>query len=217
MPKEELSRWVKAFITGVIIFFLFSLYLYARRGYYDLYIINKVFGSTAAVLAGLTLLAGPLSRLCRCFAPLTTIRKQLGLLGLFLALFHAVASTLFLPDKFPLTWYQNEWLPVLFGLLAIGIWLYIGSISNPQKIHQMTFDIWKKRQQTGAHIAFWAIYLHLVIMKYKGWIKWLNGQVKVSPDLANPTYPPASTFVFLIMTGVILYRLLLFALGKIKK
>lgn len=43
-------------------------------------------------------------------------------------------------------------------------------------------------------------------MKYPGWIKWLNGQVKASPELANPSYPPASIFVFLIMVGVVLYR-----------
>ncbi len=59
--KNDKNEWWKALGITTVIFIGLSLYLFLRRGYYDLYIINKVFGSTSVVLAGLTLVIGPLS------------------------------------------------------------------------------------------------------------------------------------------------------------
>lgn len=36
------------------------------------------------------------------------------------------------------------------------------------------------------------------------------GEVKQTPELANPSYPPASLFVFAFMVVVIAYRLIIF-------
>lgn len=209
MNNQVVIRWVKSFIIAAIIFILFSIYLFLRRGYYNDYIINKVFGSTAAILAGVTLLIGPLAHRYRSLALLMPLRRELGLLALATALVHVFFSVFVLTERFSLSWYVKEITPVTFGGIAIAIWLYVASISSNRSIKSLGSDAWRWRQKIFGHVAFFAVYLHLVIMKYQGWINWWQGKVRVTPELANPSYPPASTFVLLFMSGVLLYRAIL--------
>lgn len=199
----------KSILIALIVAGFFTFYLFLRRGYVNLYILNKVAGSTAAVLAAVTLLLGPLSRMTNFFDPYAALRKPLGLLALGFALFHAIVSLFFLPSRFPLDWYQREIVPIAFAALAVAIWICLGRISTNAWLKKLGGK-WRTYQSVGARIAFAAIFLHLVLLKYPGWIRWWNGQVKPSPELANPAYPPASLFVFVIMLGIILYRGILF-------
>lgn len=210
MPNEYIKRWVRAITIFLIIFALFSIYLYLRRGYYNIYIINKVFGSTAVVLAGITLLLGPLAKKYLYFTRFMTIRRHLGLLAFGSAVLHITASLLQTQRFHWFSWYIHEWIPVAFGLLAITAWAYMTFISRNAQIQKMGADLWKKRLSFSGNLAFLAIFLHLTIMKNQGWIKWFNGQVKKTPELAHPSYPPASIFVFLFMILVIMYRVFVF-------
>jgi len=208
MNKENLRRWEKSILIGLFFFTIFSVYLYLRRGYYNLYIVNKVFGSTSVILAGITLLVGSLSKTLPTLTKFMTIRRQLGLLAFIFGLFHIVVS-LAQSERFAwFSWYLNEWIPVGFGLVAIIIWTYMAYISRNKKIQEMGADIWKSRLSISGKLGFLTIFLHLTIMKYQGWLRWLDGQVKQTPELSNPSYPPASLFVFIFMVGVILYRLI---------
>lgn len=201
------ASWMRALVVAGIIFTVFSLYLFARRGYYNLYIINKVFGSTAVVLAGLTLTLGPLAGKLKSLARFVTMRKELGLLALAMALLHAVASVVFLSNKFPISWFQKEWIPIAFGVGAVFIWLLIPILLHEKHIVHLGEKTWRKYQSLAGRAAFVFIFLHLVIMKWQGWLNWFAGKVKPSPELANPSYPPASLFVLTIMISVILLRL----------
>lgn len=204
--ETESKKWIKTIILSSVIFIIFSIYLVIRRGYFNLYIANKVFGSTAVVLAGVTLILGPLSKKYQALLSWMMIRKHLGLAALGLALFHIVASLL-LQNKFPFPkWYVGEWLPVAMGLLAISIWIYIVKISTKSSKERLGMELWGKQLSLAGRVAFYAIFLHLVTMKYHGWITWFEGKTKQTPELANPQYPPASLFVFLIMLIILLYR-----------
>lgn len=207
MSSEDTKRWTKSILVAIVVFFILSFYLFERRGYYNFYIINKVFGSTAVVLAGITLIIGPLSKKISFFTKAMTIRRHIGLLAFLLALGHVVLSLLFLPHKFPISWYIKEWLPITFGLLAICVWTYMAYISRDSKIKEFGAEIWKKRLSRSGQMAFILIFLHLTVMKTGGWLKWLNGEVKQTPELANPDYPPASLFVLFVATAVIVYRI----------
>lgn len=204
-----MARWLRAITIVLVVFVLFSIYLYLRRGYYNDYIINKVFGSTSAILAGLTLLIGPLAHKNKFFARFITIRRELGLLALAAALIHVFYSVYVLSDRFPYSWFIQEITPITFGGIAIAIWIYIASISSNKSITRLGPDTWHWRQRICGHVAFIAVYLHLVLMKYQGWINWWQGKVKASPELTNPSYPPASTFVFLAMSAILIYKGLL--------
>ncbi len=210
MNTEDRKRWFRSIAIAFVVFILFSIYLFARRGYYNTYIINKVFGSTAVALAGFTLVIGPLSKKFSSVVSYMTIRRHLGLLAFGAAFTHIILS-LSQTERFTwFSWYLEEWIPVLFGILAIGIWSYMTFISRNEKIRQMGVDTWKRRLSITGQLGFLAIFLHVTVMKYEGWIRWFNGLAKKTPELANPSYPPASLFVFLIMILVIVYRVYIY-------
>lgn len=207
MNSEDKKRWLKSLAISFIIFTLFSVYLFLRRGYYDLYIINKVLGSSAAVLAGLTLIIGPLSKISLYFASFMTIRRHLGLVAFAFAILHIIASLSQMNRFAWFSWYIKEWIPVTFGILAIGMWAYMTYLSRNSKIQQLGVALWKKQLSLFGQLAFLAIFFHLSIMKYPGWIRWFQGQVKQTSELANPSFPPASIFVGIFMLFIIGYRL----------
>lgn len=202
------SRWVRSLIVIAAVLTILSIYLFLRRGYYTIYIVNKVFGSASVFIAGLTLIVGPLSKRVSWVTRFMTIRRELGLSAFYLALVHVVLS-LWQQSKFPFPkWYLDEWIPVTFGLITIIIWYYMRTISKNEKIVQMGADVWKRRLSIAGKLGFLAVFLHLSVMKYQGWFRWWNGEVKQTPELANPSYPPASLFIFFIMVVVIVYRVL---------
>lgn len=204
--SEETKRWAKTIGISLVVFIILSLYLIARRGYFNLYIANKVFGSSAVIIAGITLLIGPFSKSHPFLANMMTIRRHLGLSAMALASLHIIAS-LFQQSKFPFPkWYLEEWIPVVFGVITLSMWIYLTYISRNKKIKDMGVNIWKRNLSLVGRLAFLAIFLHLTVMKYPGWIRWFQGQTKQTSELLNPQYPPASLFVFVFMTIVIIYR-----------
>jgi len=207
MNTIDLNKWGKSLMIAFVVFLILSVYLYVRRGYYDIYIINKVLGSSAVVLAGITLVIGPLSKKIQSLAKFIVIRRQLGLMAFLLALLHVIASLLQTQRFTWFSWYLNEWIPVAAGILAITVWAYMAYISRNKKIQEMGGKVWKSHLSLAGKIAFLGIFLHLTIMKYEGWIRWWSGQVKQTPELANPQYPPASLFIFAFMLIVIVCRI----------
>lgn len=215
MDKIEKTRWIQTIQTTLVVVLCLSLYLFLRRGYYNLYIVNKVFGSASVILAGMTLLIAPLSKRLSWIAQFMAIRKHLGLTALGLGIAHGGASLLFLPNKFSFpSWFLKEWIPVVFGFIALSIWIYLWRISNKKTMNALGMNTWRRLQSIGGQLAFGAIFLHLTVMKYRGWVNWFQGKVNQTPELANPTYPPASLFVFGFMVAVILYRGIQYIKGK---
>jgi len=78
----QFKQYAAAILSALIIFGFLSIYLFFRRGYYDLYIANKAFAGAGTILLGLVLLIGPLSRIFAGFAwycamiSLTAIRPR---------------------------------------------------------------------------------------------------------------------------------------------
>ena len=191
----------------LLLFAVFSLYLYLRRGYFNLYIANKVFGSTAAVLAAITLLTGTIFHRFKILKGIMAIRRQLGLWAMAMALLH-IAASLLQTSRFTITFYQKAWIPIGFGALAVVVWCYMTYISRDKKVLEVGVESWKNKLSLGGKIGFILVLLHLTVLKYEGWIRWLKGLVKKTPDLANPQYPPASLFVLFILLLVIVVRLI---------
>lgn len=205
--SEFLKRWLRALAISIVLFILLSLYYFLRRGEYDISIFNKTCGSTAAVLAGVTLLIGPLRRI-PFVVYFMTVRRQLGLLAFGFAFLHIFFS-LYQTERFAwFSWYLEEWIPVTFGILAILVWVYMTYISRNTQIQKLGADVWKKRLSLSGQIAFVAIFLHLAVMKLQGWIRFFQGeQSGQARGIANPSYPPESLVVVVLMGAIIVYRI----------
>ncbi len=200
MNQNNTARWLKSFKLLLFVFLLLSFYLFFRQGSYNLSSINRALGSTAIILAGITLLVGPLSKKFLFFTQFMTIRRHMGLLAFGTALLHVGISF----SQISLS------ISIVFGILAILAWAYMAFISRDSKVIQMGVELWKKRLSFVGLFAFAAIFLHVVFLRYQGWVRWFKGGVKQTPALLHPSLAPLSVFTFLFMCAVILYRVFVF-------
>ncbi len=208
-------------LASLPIFATLSLYLYLRRGYYDFYIANKAFGSTSLIVIGIVLLIGPLSRLYQRFDTWVSYRKELGIVGFALALVHTIISLFLLPDKFAFasffkfTSINRGLVPFLFGIGSIIIFFILTIMSFDAVIRRMDKAVWWRRQYWGVRAAALLLYLHIVVMKYPGWISWFTKGG--SSDLVRPFMPPGSLFAGSFGLFVLLVRLIELARVKVAR
>ena len=204
--KYQFQQYGAALAVAVPLFVILSIYLFYRRGYYDLYITNKVFAGVSAVLLGIVILIGPGSRLFSFPDRYVQYRKELGIVAFFLALIHGLVSFFFLPSRFPLSGFLGtlNW-PFIFGLVATIILIVIFFISNNWMMNVFSREKWWWLQYWGIRLAFALVILHVFIMKWSGWIKWYK--VGGSSDLMHPEWPGAGLLVGWFMAFVIIARL----------
>ncbi len=153
--KNQIKRYGAALAVAIPPFVVLSTYLFFRRGYYDLYIANKIFAEVAAILLGVVLLIGPLNRLFSFPGRFVGYRKELGITALILAFIHIIASYFFLPLKFPASQFSGllYW-PTYFGLASAIILAAVFLISNNRAIAMMGKSKWRELQSWGARLSF---------------------------------------------------------------
>ena len=201
MNSESINKYIKATIIALIIFLFLSFYLFLRRGYFDLYIANKVFAGTSLIVLASVLLIGSLGRLYNFFDSWLIYRKHLGIISFILAFLHSITSLFFLPNRFTLNYFLTNYFTFGLGLVALVILGYLFIISFEKFIDKMDPKKWWAYQVWGSRIAGILVFFHLVLMKYPGWLKWYqNGG---SDELVRPFMPPASiiaaAFGFLVL------------------
>lgn len=239
MISESIKKYTITVFSGLIVFFGLLFYLFLRRGYYDLYIVNKVFAGTSLIVLATVLLIGSLGRLYNFFDPWLVYRKHLGIISFVLAFLHSITSLFFLPNKFTFNYFLTNYLTFGLGLIALIILGYLFFISFDRFIGNIDKQKWWIYQFWGSRIAGVFVFFHLVLMKYPGWIRWYqNGG---NDELIRPFMPPASiiagAFGFLVLlvrifesinkkfvkfltpflfAGLILFVIYSFSVGKLK-
>ncbi len=204
-------RFIAAIFFGALVFGLLSLYLLLRRGYYDLYIINKAAANTGIFLLGFALLLGPLSRLYNRFDHALIYRKEVGMASFIFILGHAAISLFFLPAKFNIAYYQNHLSTLVAGLLSTVILLILFVESYKFFSKRLNPKLWWSLQNWGVRIAGLLAYFHVVAMKQPGWLVWFREGG--SKELARPYLPPGSLLGGIFFTFLIVIRLEEFLLG----
>ncbi|MEK7064158.1 MAG: ferric reductase-like transmembrane domain-containing protein [Patescibacteria group bacterium] len=204
--KYQCRQYGAALVTAIPVFAALSLYIFYRRGYYDLYIANKAFAGDAAVLLGIVFLLGPLSRFFSVFDRYLQYRKEIGIVAFFLALVHSLVSLFFLPSKFPLSRYLStlNW-PFVFGLAGLGVLVILFFISNSWVENRLGTERWWWLQNWGLRLIFGLVVSHVFVMKMGGWIGWYK--VGGGKELVHPEWPGAGLLVGWFMVFVVLIRL----------
>ncbi len=214
--KYQFLQYGAALAAAIPLYVVLSVYLFYRRGYFDLYIANKVFAGVATVLFGIVLLIGPLSRFFSFPDRYVQYRKELGIVAFFLAILHGIVSLFFLGSKFSLSGFLEtlNW-PFIFGITATIILIAIFFISNDRAMAAIGREKWWRFQYWGMRIAFALILLHVFVMKWAGWVKWYK--VGGGKELAHPEWPGAGLLVGWFMFFVVFVRLAEFLNPKLGK
>ncbi|MBI2309501.1 ferric reductase-like transmembrane domain-containing protein [Candidatus Collierbacteria bacterium] len=201
--KETLRQYLVAGLVSIATAGGLILYLTARRGYFDLSIVNKSLASTSLILLGIVLLLGPLSRIYNRFDKWINYRKELGILAFLTGAVHVYLSMFPLARRGPFGLYQSRPLVAYTGLLGLVIMTYLFIISFEKIKQKIGMAKWWKMQYWGARITGVAIFTHMAVFKYPEWNTWLGGE---AGKLARPGWPPASLLTAIFISFVFLTR-----------
>lgn len=194
---------------------LFGLYLLTRRGYFfdapvtadALYVPNKALAGVGMTLLAVTFLLGPLARYFDRWDHLLAYRKEIGIVGGFLALFHGVVSYFLLPKKFPQEWFDFSSIEFGAGLVGALLLVILFVMSWKSVIAKFSGPRWWMFQRWGLRLVIIATLLHVFAMKWAGWVKWIKqGGGKATAELANPWMPGLGILASLFIAWVVLVR-----------
>lgn len=193
---------VIAFSIGLCV--ILSAYLFMRRGYYDLYIANKVVAGVALLLLCAVLLLGTLGRLYSFFDKYLMYRKDLGLLSFAYAATHSVVSLFFLRSHFPPERFLAFPPSFIFGLSSMMVLTLLFIFSIEALVARLDRKKWWHLQNWGVRIGGILVLLHILTMKWSGWSNWYaNGG---SAELMRPFLPPAGLLVTSVGAYVFVVR-----------
>ncbi|MBI4092903.1 MAG: ferric reductase-like transmembrane domain-containing protein [Candidatus Kerfeldbacteria bacterium] len=202
---DAFRRYRTAVVIAVLPFALLSLYLFFRRGYYDLFIANKIFAGVAAILFGLVLILGPLRRSFPGLQQGRDLRKEFGIVAFFLALVHSAVSSFFLESHFSRTWFVENFWSVLFGGAALVVFAILLVISYRFLRERLGMNRWRTLQNWGMRIGFLLVVLHVGVMKFPGWISWY--QKGGEKELVHPEWPGAGLLIAWVLAFALFIRL----------
>ncbi len=201
---HETQDWIYALKLAFIIFIVVVYYHYVRRDIFlpffsetdvnFLYLANKGVSITAIVMIAISTIIGPLTEFFPSFGKKIRYRKEIGIVGFYLAIPHIIISFLFLPWKFDITWFQNHQTSVTWGALAFIIFIIITIFSNKHHLISFGYKKWKLIQRL-VYIGMLFTASHIIALgKVAGWKKWW----------ANPSathYLPPGTLITIIVIG----------------
>ena len=213
-PSSLRDYTIVSLIAAALIAF-FSLYLSYRRGYIfnapptadTLYVFNKIIIGAGTVLLAFTFLIGPIVRYFDRFDTWLSYRKEIGIVGAFLAFSHAIISYYFLPLKFPKAWIDFSSWDFGAGLVGILLLLFLFILSFKKVILFMEGSRWWFLQRWGLRVVIVLTLIHVYVMKWPGWVKWFKQGGAVTPELAHPLLPGLGLLVTLFLTWVVIVRL----------
>lgn len=214
-PSGLRDYFVACFIAFILTAFL-SAYLLFRRGYFFdapptadmLFIPNKAIAGAGMTLLAFTFLIGPIVRYFDRFDSWLQYRKEIGIVGGFLAIFHGIVSYFFLPKKFPQEYLDFTTLEFGAGLIGAFLLLFLFILSFKSIIAKMEGSKWWFLQRWGLRFVIILTLLHVFVMKWPGWMKWLKqGGGNPTAELANPWLPGAGILVSMFIAWVVIVRL----------
>lgn len=216
MHKPSSVRdYLIALLIAVSLTVLFGAYLLFRRGYFfdapptadTLYVFNKVIVGVGVVLLAFTFLIGPIVRYFDRFDKWLGYRKEIGIVGGFLAVMHAFISDNLLPLKFPEKTLDSMELSMTAGSIGVFLLVFLFILSFKKAIDLIGTSRWWFLQRWGLRLVIALTLVHVFVMKWNGWVKWLKQGGAVTPELAHPMIPGLGMLVTLFLLWVVVVRL----------
>ncbi len=195
---HETQDWIYAFQLALPIFFITLYYHYIRRGVFlpfftehgisFIYLVNKALALTGVALVVISILIGPLAAFFPSFGKKIGCRKEIGLLGFFLAIGHIIITLLFI-------YWDFNW-AFLTGLLAFLFFLAIVVFAGTRKsLISLGYRKWKTIQRL-VYPALFFTFLHILFSdKVAVWQEYL------AQPSATSYLPPGT----LVITAFILF------------
>ncbi|HLC95180.1 MAG TPA: ferric reductase-like transmembrane domain-containing protein, partial [Patescibacteria group bacterium] len=156
------------------------------------------------ILLILVFLTGPLARYFEKWDSWVGYRKEIGIVAGILALAHALITFVFYPTKSFAEYFSKDGLPALAGIVGVILLGALWVSSRNRVIELIGSRRWWFFQRWGLRVVIFLTVLHVVLLKYNGWMQWfMTGTAK---GVVLIWMPPLSLLLILFVLWVILIR-----------
>lgn len=203
---HEIRQYGAAFLGAALpLTVAFVAYVAYQRGLLDFRTVNRAFADVGAVLLGIVLLLGPMSRYFAFPDRYLQYRKELGIFGFIFALAHSVITLFVLPGtvSFAVVTAMLS-MPIIFGLAGTVVLTLLFAISNEYAAEAIGRRLWWRMQNWGVRFIFAFVFIHVYLLKWSGWMNWYK--TGVARGSVHPELPPLGILVGAFMTFVVLLR-----------
>jgi len=208
--------YVVAILVALGLTVFYGGYYWAQRTYFfnappgidAFYVPDKVIAVVAMVLFAFTFLIGPLYRYFNTLDYLMRYRKEIGIVGGFLAVIHPFVAYFFLPLTFPQS--AIPFTSLTYGTALAGslLALFLIFISFQNAIILLGANRWWFLHRWGLRVLVLASLIHFFGIEWTTWVDWLTkSPVKPTADLLYPWIPEPTTFAGLFAVWVVTVRL----------
>lgn len=211
---SSFNDYIVALATALFLTIFLGAYLYIRRGFMIdapvgidvMYMPNKVLANVGMMIIALSFLFGPITRYFNRFDTFIGCRKEIGIVGAFIALSHGIISYFFLPKKYPSEYIDFFSLEFFSGLLGAFFLFFLFIISFKKAIEWIGAGRWWFWQRFGLRIVVILTLVHVVFLKWTSWMRWFVEDLPVSKELILTWLPAVNLLTTLFIAWVILIR-----------
>jgi DMSO/TMAO reductase YedYZ heme-binding membrane subunit len=209
-PSSARDYVIASLLAAVIVVFL-GAYLLLRHGavYFPGGTLswrfpNQIAAGASALMFGLVFSVGPVSRSFNLLDPWLQYRKEMGIVGAYLALAHILISLFFFfppltPGMFLAQGGALIWASIAAVLLAI-----LPIISLQSMMQKLGGLVWWRMQRFGIRTLVFVTLLHAIGKNGPRWVEWLT---EGSPNpSALQALPPAGLVISLFLFWVLVVR-----------
>lgn len=192
------KMWAVPIVTALLLLVIFSVYAFFWQSEFSLFTMSVGVAGAAAFLIGFSFGLSGISYYFDFLDREIAYRKNLGLVGYFMALAYSVLLLFVDPEKYFYGFFNN--LPsfdFILGLSAMGILTLMAIVSNNFVMRKIGAYNWRFILRLG-YVAYLMLILRAVIMEGQDWFLWLQ---------RFDSLPPPRLIVSLFAISVIMLRI----------
>lgn len=168
------KMWAVPMAIAVGLFVIFNIYAYFWQSELSLFTLSVAIAGAAAFCIGFSFALSAMSYYFNFLDREIAYRKNLGLVGYFLALIYSVLLLFVDPDKYFYGFFENlRSADFILGLLSMGILTLMAIVSNNFVMRKIGSHAWRFILRLG-YVAYFLLIVRAVIVEGEDWFLWLQ-------------------------------------------
>lgn len=161
-------------LVALILLVIFNAYAFFWQSEFSLFTLSVAFAGTAAFCIGFSFALSAMSYYFNFLDHEIAYRKNLGLVGYFLALIYSFLLLFVNPERYFYGFFENLIsFDFILGLLAMGILTLMAIVSNNFVMRKIGAHTWRFILRLG-YVAYFLLILRAFILEGEEWFLWLQ-------------------------------------------
>lgn len=199
-PTKSLKMWIGPLILALVLLAFTNIYNFFYFGSLTTRSMVEATAAAAALMIGISFSLSSMSYYFDFLDSKIAFRKEIGLIGYYLALAYAILLAINRPEMYISGFFKNLLTAdIILGLSAMTILTAMALVSINKVMMKITPAVGKKVLRLG-YVAYFLLILRAIILERETWLSWFTNYDGL---------PPARLLVSFFAGFVIILRLMM--------